>query len=104
MMVSPRRLSLVIGTAIVGVALVGATLVSRASDSPDARALARESAHRLDSARASQPDSIRALSLTYLERARLGLGSPFRLVDQVVHDPRLDDSTAHLVAWTILDR
>jgi hypothetical protein len=46
----------------------------------------------------------RALSLSYLERARLGLGSPFRLVDQVVHDARLSDSVRHDVAWAVVDR
>jgi hypothetical protein len=52
----------------------------------------------------ARPDSSTALSLGYLERLRLGLGSPFRLVDFALDDPRLDDSTRTRVAWAILAR
>src|SRR5262245_26785438 len=45
-----------------------------------------------------------ALGITYLERARLGLGSPFRFVDQAIHDPRLDGSTRQRVGWALLGR
>jgi len=45
-----------------------------------------------------------ALGITYLERSRLGLGSPFRLVDQAIHDPRLDASTRQRVGWALLGR
>jgi hypothetical protein len=33
----------------------------------------------------------------YLERLRLGLGSPFRLIDYALADPLLTDSVRHLV-------
>ncbi len=45
-----------------------------------------------------------ALGITYLERSRLGLGSPFRLVDLAIHDPRLDASTRQRVGWALLGR
>ena len=49
-------------------------------------------------------DSVTTLSLGYLERLRLGLGSPFRLADFALADPRLDDSARTRVAWAILAR
>ena len=46
-----------------------------------------------------------AAALGYLERLRLGFGSPFRLAELALVDPRLgDDSTRHRVAWAILAR
>ena len=45
-----------------------------------------------------------ALGITYLERARLGLGSPFRLVDQAIHDSRLEASMRQRVGWALLGR
>jgi hypothetical protein len=45
-----------------------------------------------------------ALGITYLERSRLGLGSPFRLVDQAIHDPRLEASMRQRVGWALLGR
>lgn len=45
-----------------------------------------------------------AISLGYLERLRLGLGSPFRLIDYALHDPRLDDSTRVALAEALLAR
>src|SRR3954468_4837105 len=105
MMVSSSRLSLVTSTAIVGTALICAIL---GSDRPAAASNARQRAHaatrQLDSIAGRQSDSVRGLTLAYLERARLGLGNPFRLVDEAVHDPRLNDSTGAIVAWSILDR
>lgn len=45
-----------------------------------------------------------AVSLGYLERLELGLGSPFRLIDYALADPRLADSTRAQVAWALLAR
>ena len=45
-----------------------------------------------------------AIALGYLERHRLGLGSPWRLIDYAMHDDRLADSTRRQVAWSILAR
>ena len=44
------------------------------------------------------------LALGYLERLRLGLGSPFRLLEQVRVDPRLDDTTRNRLGWALLGR
>jgi hypothetical protein len=43
-----------------------------------------------------------AVALGYLERLRLGLGSPFRLVDQALVDPRLRPELARRVGWALL--
>ena len=45
-----------------------------------------------------------AVALGYLERLRLGLGSPFRLIDFALADPMLPDSLRHLVAYAVLQR
>src|SRR5688572_4240254 len=45
-----------------------------------------------------------AVAAGYLERLRLGLGSPFRLIDYALADPLLSDSVRHLVAYTVLQR
>lgn len=45
-----------------------------------------------------------AIALGYLERHRLGLGSPWRLIDYALNDDRLADTTRHQVAWSILAR
>ena len=44
------------------------------------------------------------VALGYLERLRLGLGSPFRLIDQALNDPRLDDATRRSTAQALLAR
>ena len=61
----------------------------------------------ISEAREAAPDSVApsaAIALGYLERHRLGLGSPFRLIDYALRDPRLDDSTRQAVAWALLAR
>ena len=58
-------------------------------------------------ARDASPEEISpaaAIALGYLERHRLGLGGPFRLIDYALRDPRLDDSTRRAVAWALLAR
>jgi len=107
MTTSPRRLSLVTGTALIGVALIFAILGSRGTSGDDSRRHASEAARRLESGTTlglNGHDSTRALALAYVERSRLGLGNPFRLVEQAIRDPRLGDSTGDDVAWAILDR
>ncbi|MDQ6887022.1 MAG: hypothetical protein M3068_06965 [Gemmatimonadota bacterium] len=44
------------------------------------------------------------LAVGYLERQRLGLGSPFRLVDYIEHDDRLSPSVRQRAAWAVLAR
>ncbi len=67
---------------------------------------AREFRLTLVEAAASAPvttaDTARLLALGYLERTRLGLGSPFRLVDLVLNDPRLTEPVRARTAWAIL--
>ena len=56
-------------------------------------------------ARAEESLSTEAVvALGYLERLRLGLGSPFRLMDQALQDPRLDDSTRVQTTRALLAR
>ncbi|HSL68783.1 MAG TPA: hypothetical protein VK864_01010, partial [Longimicrobiales bacterium] len=45
-----------------------------------------------------------ATAVGYLERLRLGLGSPFRLVDLAQHDPRLSPALRNRLSWAILGR
>jgi hypothetical protein len=45
-----------------------------------------------------------AIAAGYLERLRLGLGSPFRLIDYALADRMLPDSARRLVAYALLDR
>ncbi len=44
------------------------------------------------------------LAIGYLERERLGLGSPFRLADYALADPRLTHEERRTVAWALLAR
>jgi hypothetical protein len=44
------------------------------------------------------------IGLGYAERLRLGLGSPFRLVDMALRDPRLTEEVRQQVAWALLER
>jgi hypothetical protein len=44
------------------------------------------------------------VALGYLERHRMGLGSPFRLAEQASLDPRLAEPARRAVAWALLDR
>ena len=50
------------------------------------------------------PDAPTAVALGYLERHRLGLGSPFRLIDYSLRDGRLPDSSRTTLAWALLAR
>jgi hypothetical protein len=45
-----------------------------------------------------------AVATGYLERLRLGFGSPFRLAEYALNDPRLADTLRTRVAWAILGR
>jgi hypothetical protein len=72
--------------------------LGRARD--DARAIARLGA---DSAGA-HAESTFLVQLLYLERHQLGLGSPFRLIDYALTDPRLDSVSRRTVAWMLLAR
>ncbi|MCI0435621.1 MAG: hypothetical protein L0271_18545 [Gemmatimonadetes bacterium] len=49
-------------------------------------------------------DPVAAIAVGYLERLRLGLGSPFRLTELALNDPRLDGATQTRLAWALLAR
>jgi hypothetical protein len=48
------------------------------------------------------PSDEEVIGLGYAERLRLGLGSPFRLVETVLLDPRLTEPVRREVAWGLL--
>ena len=104
MAVSSRRLFLGAGCALVLAGTLGSLAASRRAVTISAQNRASLATRRLESTLAHREDSTRAISLAYLERARLGLGSPFRLVDQTLRDSRLGDSLRLDVAWAIVDR
>jgi len=107
-----RRFSLLATASLLAIAALLGSVRSRPTMSDAAAArLARATAY-FDStivlARNATPQGPKgdalALGITYLERARLGLGSPFRLVDQAIHDPRLDAAMRQRVGWALLGR
>ena len=51
---------------------------------------------------AEQAGDSTAIALGYLERLRLGLGSPFRLVETAMSDPRLSGPMRERVAWSLI--
>ncbi len=67
--------------------------------------LGREAAERwLQSAGHIGITETDAIALGYLERLRLGLGSPFRLADYALADPRLPDSVRVRLGFALLGR
>ena len=52
----------------------------------------------------SEGDSEHVVALGYLERQRLGLGGPFRLIDYALGDPRLTVASRDSLAWALLAR
>src|SRR5689334_11060017 len=107
-----RRFSLLLTASLLGVVSTFGWLRARPEMSGDAAAHMRSAAAYYDSLvvierAAATPARIRpatAVALGYLERLRLGLGSPFRLADFALTDPRLDDTARVRVAWAILAR
>ena len=99
-----------------GAALGIAALLSYASTRPATGTSASRSLDRAASyfdstvvlARGSAPRGLRGDELTialgYLERLRLGLGSPFRLVDEASRDPRLGPPMSRRVSLALLAR
>ncbi|HVX41164.1 MAG TPA: hypothetical protein VHB25_16475 [Gemmatimonadaceae bacterium] len=107
-----RRISLLIGAALLGTAVLIGWVRVRPSMSPNAaRELADASAYfdsTLALARDAQPRGPRgdqlAIALGYLERLRLGLGDPFRLIDEALDDPRVSAGMRTRLAWALLAR
>jgi hypothetical protein len=61
----------------------------------------REYAAQVASAR-SLPAPADRIGAGYLERHRLGLGSPFRLMEYALQDPRLEPAERDLIGWALL--
>lgn len=105
-----RRIRLFPVASLVGVALILGSFAARTDVNADAVQAMRRSAAHYDilvqaEARATRPlPDADIVALSYLERLRLGLGSPFRLVEQALADPRLADSSRTRLAWALLGR
>jgi hypothetical protein len=107
-----RRTSLLITLLLLSVALTLASLASRPALGSDAAGQLAAASRYFDSvavqSRTGRPVGARgdelALSLAYIERLRLGMGSPFRLVDQARRDPRLGAVARRRAAWGLLAR
>jgi hypothetical protein len=109
-----RRFSLLTTAALFAAALLFGAMHDRPAIDADSASQLAKSTSFFDStivlARNASPQGPRGdaltVGLTYLERLRLGLGSPFRLVDQVLDDPRLDADPLlrTRVAWALLGR
>jgi len=56
----------------------------------------------IEEARTEAPSDQAVIAAGYLERLRLGLGSPFRLADYALADPRLEPAARERVAWAVL--
>ncbi len=97
--------------ALAAVALVAAAACGGGGPGPPAGASGdlddgrRDAAEWIADARVhDRADSSEVVALGYLERARLGLGSPFRLAEYALDDPRLDSLYQRRVAWAVLAR
>lgn len=75
-----------------------------AAELRDGRRYAAALVERERAGRVAPADTALVIALGYLERERLGMGSPFRLIDYVQRDPRLDDSTRRALSWALLAR
>jgi hypothetical protein len=49
-----------------------------------------------------EPSDADAIAAGYLERLRLGLGSPFRLIEYALQDPRLERAERDRIGWALL--
>ena len=68
------------------------------------RQLAGGRAYAAQLVEASREDATteQAIAVGYLERHRLGLGSPFRLIEYSLQDPRLEKPMRERLAWALL--
>lgn len=109
---SHRRLSLLLSASLLGASLLLGWVHARPELGGDAAGHMRRAEEYYDSIGvllhgATAParlDPTVVIALGYLERLRLGLGSPFRLAHFALSDPRLDDATRRSVAWALLSR
>lgn len=107
-----RRISLLLTAIALAVAVLVEAVADRPGVSADAASSLERAASYFDStvvlARNARPRGARgdqlAIGLGYLERLRLGIGSPFRLTEEALRDPRLDPLLSSRVAWALLAR
>lgn len=107
-----RRFSLLATAGLLGIAVMLGWVSERPAVSANAASALAVAASYFDStivlARNARPLGPRgdelAIALGYLERLRLGVGSPFRLADEATHDSRLDDAMRSRVTWALLAR
>jgi hypothetical protein len=79
--------------------------ISPVGERGDVDALLRDGAGYVDLLRNTPTPALSdadILALGYLERARLGLGSPFRLIDFALNDPQLDSIQRQRIAYAVL--
>src|ERR1041384_1289631 len=106
---SVRRLMLIPALGVLGIALILGWIGSRSDLSASASASLAASTAHFDSVAqsAAQRNRVRdadVIGVGYLERLRLGVGSPFRRVDEALHDRRLTAASQRRVAWALVDR
>lgn len=111
MMTVGRRSSFILTASMLGAVLLGSASSPPSGSANVAKPLGLATAY-FDSivvlARNARPVGARGDQLTielgYLERLRVGLGSPFRLADEAANDPRLDSASRVRTARAILGR
>ena len=108
---SVRRLSLLPALGVLGIALILGRIGSRSDVSAGMSASIDGATAHFDSviaragAAGATVDDDEAIGVGYFERLRLGLGSPFRLIDEALHDRRMTDAaTQRAVAWALIGR
>jgi hypothetical protein len=100
--VSWRRAAALAGAIV---AAVATACVDRPRVAADDQAQLAAGERTVDSLVAIAPaDDVGAVALGYVERLRLGLGSPFRLAEQAASDARLPGGLGRQVAWGLLAR
>jgi hypothetical protein len=107
-----RRFSLLATAGLLCIAVMLGSVSARPSLSASAASQLAAASGYFDStivlARTARPtgrlgDQL-TIGLGYLERLRLGLGSPFRLVNEALRDPRGDSTSNSRIAWALLGR
>lgn len=96
-----RGAALLLATA----ALLGACADRSAPDPGKQMTSAAERVVRMEARQHAAPGSLsdeEVITLGYQERLRLGLGSPFRLMDQALQDPRLSRGARAAAVWALL--
>ena len=107
-----RRFSLFATAGLLGIVMLLGSVSARPPLNASATSQLARATGYYDStitlARGTRPTGPRGDRLTiglgYLERLRIGTASPFRLVDEALHDPRGDSASNSRIAWALLRR